>query len=102
MIGKQGPSITTRTAFVYDRVQSFQKVIAIIVILKNIAFFDSSDNDMVQGPGGIYAGFSWHELHIAYAEKKINRKTEGRPHYCKQGNAVTLWTRVRAPNGRKK
>jgi hypothetical protein len=47
MIGKQRPSITTGTALIYDCAQSFQKVDTIVVIPKNIAFFDSSGNHMV-------------------------------------------------------
>jgi len=58
MIGEQRPRITTCAAFLYDLTQSFQEVFAIIVIPKDVAFFDSSGNDMVQGPGGINASFS--------------------------------------------
>ena len=59
MIGKQRPGITTCAAVVYDGAQSFQIIVTIVVVPKNIAFFDSSGNHMVQGTGGIYAGFSW-------------------------------------------
>ena len=48
---------------------------------KDIAFFDSSGNDMVQGPGGINASFSRHGWLISYVGRKINFKTEGYPHF---------------------
>ena len=61
MIGKQRSGTTTCVAFIYDRAQSFQEVVAIVVVPKGFAFFDSSGNDMVQSTGGINAGFSRHE-----------------------------------------
>jgi hypothetical protein len=60
MIGKQCPGITTSVAIIHDRAQSFQEVVAIVVIPKDIAFFDSSGNNMVQSTRGIYASFSRH------------------------------------------
>ena len=97
MIGKQRPSITACAALVYDCAQFFQEVVTIVVVPKNIAFFDSSGNDMVHGPRSINAGFSRHGLLISYVRYKmklpaasgrgiqkiiINFKTEGRPHFC--------------------
>jgi hypothetical protein len=29
--------------------------------LKDWSAFDAAGNDMVQGSGGVYAGFSWHD-----------------------------------------
>ncbi len=58
MIGKQRPGITTCAALVYDSAQSFQKIVTIVVVPENIAFSDSCGNHLVQGTGGINAGFS--------------------------------------------
>jgi hypothetical protein len=57
MIGELRPNITTCAALVYDGAQSFQKVVTIGVVPENIAFFDSSGHDMVQGIEGIKGAF---------------------------------------------
>ncbi len=58
MIGKQRPRITRCVTFVYNYAQSLQEVVAIMVVPKDVVLFDSSGNDMVQGPGDIDASLS--------------------------------------------
>ena len=41
MIGNQRPGKTTCAAFVYDCAESFQEIVATLVVAENIAFFDS-------------------------------------------------------------
>jgi hypothetical protein len=52
---KQRPRLTNGVAFVDNLAPSLQEFVAIVVIPKDIAFFDSAGNNMVQGPGGIIA-----------------------------------------------
>jgi hypothetical protein len=70
MIGKQRPGIATRAALVSDGAQSFQEIVTIAVVPENIAFFDSSDNHMLQGTGGINAGFSLYALFMSMPDRK--------------------------------
>jgi hypothetical protein len=42
----------------------FQKIVPVIVIVKYLSALYAPDNNVMQGAGRVYAGFSWHDLLI--------------------------------------
>ena len=65
VVGYQGPGINGCFSFAKDIFESFKKLIAILIVFKNLAFLDSSDDNVVQRTGSIYAGFTRHVFSLA-------------------------------------
>ena len=62
MVGHQGPGITRRRGISQNMTQTLKKVLMVLRIFKYDPALDSPDDNMVQGPGRIYAGLAWHSL----------------------------------------
>ena len=64
MVGHQGPGITRRRGISQNMTQTLKKALMVLRIFKYDPALDSPDDNMVQGPGRIYAGLAWHSLII--------------------------------------
>lgn len=64
MVGHQGPGITRCRGIGQNMTQTLKKVLMVLRIFKYDPALDSPDDNMVQGPGRIYAGLAWHSLII--------------------------------------
>ena len=60
MIWDQGPGKASRSGLCNSRPQTFEKIIAVAIIVKNLAPPDPSGNDVMQRAGRVDAGLSWH------------------------------------------
>jgi hypothetical protein len=52
--------------------QSLDKLIAVVVVAKDLTLFDTPDDDVVKCPGGIYACFTRHKFSLAAAKIGVN------------------------------
>jgi hypothetical protein len=64
MVWHQSPGKTWRTGLGQNNSQPFQKIVPVIVIVKYLSALYAPDNNVMQGAGRVYAGFSWHDLLI--------------------------------------
>jgi hypothetical protein len=55
MIGNYRPGITAGFSFGQITPQAVQKVVAVVIILKNLSAFNASGNNMVQSPRCVYS-----------------------------------------------
>jgi hypothetical protein len=60
MIGQQRPGETSCTGLEQEIGEPVKEILAICVIPKNLSAFNSADDNVVKGAGGIYSGFSRH------------------------------------------
>jgi len=72
MVGNQGPGKTRCAGFTQNRSESFNKLVLVPAVPKNLAAFDSSENDVMQCAGGINACISWHKYSIPHYESNRN------------------------------
>jgi hypothetical protein len=79
VIGHKRPRKTDRFTVGQDTAKSIQKIIAVLIIEKNLSSINAPHNDMVQRTRGVYAGFARHVHNISNKSKFVNRKSEERP-----------------------
>jgi hypothetical protein len=60
VVGNKRPGKTLGIAGGYEAAKSFKEILAIIVIKKYFAPFNSPGDNMVQRSGGIYSRLAWH------------------------------------------
>ena len=60
MIGHQRPAIAAVLSFRYDSVEARSKIFTISAVFKDRFALYATDDDMMQGSGSIYAGFTRH------------------------------------------
>jgi hypothetical protein len=60
MVGHQNPCITWGLGFTQDNLQPLEKIVAVRVLPKDLAAFDTTANDIVQCTRGIDAGSAMH------------------------------------------
>jgi hypothetical protein len=65
MMRVERPRITGRSRLLQQMRESFKKIPTVFVILENRIPFDSSNDDMMRGTGGVNAGFSWQVSQIS-------------------------------------
>ena len=58
MVGHRRPGVNWCFSFYKDSTESFDKLIAILIIFEDFAFFDPSNDDVMKGTGSIYSGFT--------------------------------------------
>ena len=68
MVGDQCPCKTFGFGFFNNVAQAFNKISAVGVALKDWSTFDPPGHDVMQGSGGVYAGFSWHAGKVAWKD----------------------------------
>jgi len=61
MIRDQGPGVTLGLGFFQDASKPFQETLAILVVQKELATFDSPGHDVLEKAGGIKSGLAGHE-----------------------------------------
>jgi hypothetical protein len=59
-IEHQHPGKARGAGFIYDRSQTLDPVVTVLVIEKDLAGFDPPDNHVVHRAGGVYAGLTRH------------------------------------------
>ena len=62
VVWNQGPGKTRRRGIGQNTTQTLKKVLMVLRIFKYDPALDSPDDNMVQGPGRIYAGLAWYSL----------------------------------------
>jgi hypothetical protein len=72
MVGNQSPGVAGGVCFGKDKIESFKTLIIITVIKKYRTTVDTSDDDVVQGTGSIYAGFARHDLLLTPDDHLVN------------------------------
>ena len=72
MIGDQSPGVNWCFSFGKDITESFDKLIAILVVFKDFAFLDPSNDDVVKRSGGIYACFTRHKSSLTPLKVLVN------------------------------
>ncbi len=72
MIGDQSPGVNWCFSFCKDITESFDKLIAILVVFKDFAFLDPSNDDVVKRSGGIYACFTRHKSSLTPLKVLVN------------------------------
>ena len=60
MVGNQRPGKTARLGLLEHPAQPLDKIIAVLVVGKDLFALDTLDNDMMQRSGGVDAGLSGH------------------------------------------
>jgi len=55
--------------------QPFKEIYPVFIILENPSALDSSDDDMMQGARGIYAGLAGHAFQITSSRLHISKET---------------------------
>jgi hypothetical protein len=60
MIGEKRPSKASCTGLEQEIGEPVQEILAVCVIPKNLSAFNSADDNVVKGAGGIYSSFSRH------------------------------------------
>ena len=60
MVGHRGPGITRRRGIGQNMTQTLKKVLMVLRIFKYDPALYAADDDMMQGSGSIYAGFTGH------------------------------------------
>jgi len=75
MIGHQRPGVTRGKRFLQQTGKPFKKIPTVLIILENRLFFDPSNNDVVHGTWGIYAGLARHMSQIQNQLTFVNKET---------------------------
>ena len=66
MVREQCPPIAGGLGFCDHMAKTLNKAAPVHIIAKNLATLNASTNDIVQGTGCIYAGFSWYDINISH------------------------------------
>jgi hypothetical protein len=61
MIRKESPSIAGRFCFEEKFPHPIKEILPILVISENVATLNSPNDNVVQNPGSVQAGNSWHK-----------------------------------------
>jgi len=85
MVWDQRPCVAGCLCVFQQIAKTFQKGLIVLCISKNILTIYSSSNDMMQGSGGVYAGFSRHDDLLAWSSAYVNSYFHVRPltHYLR-------------------
>ena len=75
VIGHQRPCVTGRILLLQKTGQSFKKIFPVLIIFENPSPLDSSDDNMMQGARGIYAGLTGHAFQISAPCLLVNKET---------------------------
>ena len=62
----RGPCITGRGILLQKTGQTLKKIFPVFVIHKDPLPLDSSDDNVVQGARGVYAGLAWHDFELIH------------------------------------
>ena len=68
----QGPGVARCLGIRKVICQSLNKLIAVVVVAKDLTPLDTPDDDVVKCTGGIYAGFTRHEYSLAASWFSVN------------------------------
>jgi hypothetical protein len=81
MIFQQRPSQYSRLGIQSNEPQSLDQILSILVIIHDTAFFNPSNDDMMQGTGSIQPGLSGHissgtlDFQLSYHNNSIQSRT---------------------------
>lgn len=89
VIGHQRPCVTGRSLLLQKSTQPLKKILPIFVIPENPFPLNPSDNNMVQGAGGVYASLARHGLKIPFSRLLVDKETTSR---CARSLISSSWT----------
>jgi hypothetical protein len=72
MVWYQGPGVAWCLCIRKVICQSLEKLIAVVVVAKDLTLLDTPDDDVVKCAGGIYACFTRHKFSLAAAKIGVN------------------------------
>ena len=72
MVGHQSPGVNRSFSLCKDIIESFDKLMAILVVFKDLAFLDPSYDDVVKRSGSIYACFTRHKSSLTTLKVLVN------------------------------
>lgn len=73
MVVHEDPGVDRAFSFCDVFPQPFQKAGLVLVICEDIGFVDPAHHDVMQGAGGVEAGFARHGLSIVYESSGVKR-----------------------------
>ena len=73
MIRHKHPSITTGLSFGNNLITPLKKIFPVCAVFKDRFALDSPDDDAMQSTGGIYAGFTGHDILVSDRTHYVNR-----------------------------
>jgi hypothetical protein len=75
VVGHERPRKAGRSRLLKESRQPFKKILPVLVILENSSSFYPSDDNMVQGTGGVNASSPWHAFQGSLWHPLVNKET---------------------------
>jgi len=64
MIVEQRPGEAPGARLLQEEGESCEELFPVLIVKKDVASFDASDNDVMKKTGNVYAGITWHAARI--------------------------------------